>query len=100
VKKVADSIKRGLEQAIDHSRQPIRLQPVKSSNVAAVGYADGELVVRFNGGGVYRYRGVPPAVAAGLREAESKGSFLARHIARNKTYPVEKLPPEQAAEFD
>ena len=67
---------------------------IGSSNLDAFRYADGVFDVRFRGGSQYRYHDVPADVYDGFVKAESKGSYLARHIARNECYRCEKLPPE------
>lgn len=57
--------------------------PVLSSNVAAIGFDDrsSTLIVRFHDGGrVYSYHGVPPAVYREFLAAPSKGRFLAQVI--------------------
>jgi hypothetical protein len=59
--------------------------PVKSSNIAAVGYdsASRTLEVEFISGGVYEYRAVAPATALKFRQSKSKGHFFATFI-KNK----------------
>ena len=61
---------------------PLKLNPVKSSNVDAVGYdaATLTLQVRFKGGKSYTYAGVPAAVNTALNQAESVGRFIAANI--------------------
>lgn len=56
--------------------------PVKSSNLAAVGYdpSTQTLEVEFSSGKVYSYAGVPADVAAAMTEAESVGSYFAKNI--------------------
>lgn len=56
--------------------------PVKSSNLAAVGYdpSTETLEVEFSSGKVYGYAGVPADVAAAMTEAESVGSFFAKNV--------------------
>lgn len=72
----------------------MNLVPVKSQNVAAIGY-DAEakiLSVQFKGSGrVYRYSNVPPQVHADFMAAESKGSFL--HTDIRGQYPI--LPAQE-----
>lgn len=65
--------------------------PVKSSNVVAIGY-DKEnkiLEVEFKSGGVYAYRTVEESVYNDLVAAESIGKFFLREIKGN--YPYTKL---------
>lgn len=64
-----------------------------SSNVQAIGFADGALFVLFTRGKVYRYTAKEqPAPAApvdmaalhaGMMTAASKGSYFAQHLRRN-----------------
>ena len=60
------------------------MTPVKSSNISAIDYVgdgnEGLLTVAFNNGTVYAYQEVPDAVWQGLLQADSKGSYLAKHI--------------------
>jgi hypothetical protein len=56
------------------------MTPVKSSNVAAVGYEDGTLYVEFNNGSAYAYDGVGEAAYQDLLTDPSPGGYLARHI--------------------
>jgi hypothetical protein len=59
-----------------------------SSNVASARYDDAtkQLEVRFVGGGVYRYSGVPASRWAGLCAAPSKGGYLAAFIKDSYPY--------------
>lgn len=56
--------------------------PVESSNIKAIGYdpANKVLKVQFLSGVTWQYSGVPPEEHAALMDAESKGSYFARHI--------------------
>lgn len=56
-----------------------RFCAVESTNLAAVGWRDEFLVVRFRGGGVYRYAGAA-GIFYELIRAESKGRFFHRRI--------------------
>lgn len=58
----------------------MRLVPVSSRSIAAIGYEGGVLVVAFRAGGAWRYHNVPPALAAQLLAAPSKGRFYARMV--------------------
>ena len=63
----------------------LELEPVRSSNIAAIGY-DAEqqvLQVEFANGGVYRYMDVPQGVVDDLLSAPSIGRFFGRNV-RNK----------------
>jgi len=63
----------------------IKLNPAKSSNVAATGYdeATKTLSVQFKGGATYHYHDVPPETHSALNKAESIGKFIGSNI-RNK----------------
>lgn len=52
------------------------MKEVKSSNLEAVGHQGTRLFVRFKGGGIYSYAGVPPEVYHELAAAESPGSVF------------------------
>ena len=72
----------------------VTMAEVQSSNVAAIGYlpsdkATGALFVRFVGGAIYRYEGVPPHVHAALMASESKGKYVAAHV--RGAYPFARL---------
>jgi hypothetical protein len=60
----------------------IAMQPVKSSNLAAVGYdeATQTLAVQFQRGTTYHYRGVPLDVFQKLLTAPSPGAFYTSSI--------------------
>lgn len=67
------------------SRAKFRIRMTRtpeSSNVDAYGYARPivTLFVRFNGGRVYGYRGVPETIFSDLRAASSKGVFFNHRI--------------------
>ncbi len=70
----------------------MRLDPVDSSMVAAIGY-DGELqalVVLYNSGRAYQYLQVPPEVFQGFQEARSKGRYLLDHVIDHYPYGIFK----------
>ena len=69
----------------------MKLSNVHSSNINMVGYHDKSKIlgVRFKGGGLYMYLGVPAHVHTGLIEAQSKGRFLSSSI--KKVYHYRKL---------
>ena len=66
------------------------MQPVSSSNIAAVGYdAENESVyVQFNDGSTYAYKGVSAHEFENLRTASSVGSYLNRNY--KNVYPYER----------
>jgi hypothetical protein len=60
----------------------IDMQPVESSQIAAVGFDSAEniLAVQFKRGGLYFYHDVPREKFDALMQAESVGKFHAQHI--------------------
>lgn len=60
----------------------IEMTPVKSSNVAAVGYDEETrtLRVEFIEGGTYELTGVPKEYYTGLIESPSPGSYYHRNL--------------------
>lgn len=60
----------------------VDMVPVRSSNIASVGYDDeaSELYVTFASGAVYAYEGVAPGVAEAIREAPSPGKFFYANV--------------------
>jgi hypothetical protein len=71
--------------------RPMLMQAVTSSVIDAIGYdEDGAwLLVRFNNGRLYRYRGVPEAEFDALVQASSIGGYYNRHI--RDAFPYEEL---------
>lgn len=67
----------------------MNMTPVNSSNLSAVGYENGILYIRFHGGQMYCYYGVPEFVYEELMSAPSHGKYFAAHI-RN-VYRYDKL---------
>jgi len=65
--------------------------PVSSSNLRSVGYdsSTNTLEIEFNSGGIYQYRGVPPAVYERLMSASSHGKYFHAHI--KNVYPDTKI---------
>ena len=56
------------------------LVPVTSSNIDAVGHADGNLFVRFKGGALYRYDGVSHETFLEGLAAESIGKWFRANV--------------------
>lgn len=58
------------------------MQPVKSSNIEAIGYdaPSAVLRVKFLRSAAYDYADVSPVSWAQLQTADSVGSYIARHI--------------------
>lgn len=67
-----------------------RMHPVESSAVAGIGYdAEAEKAyVKYLGGGLYAYEGVPADVFEELADAKSKGTFVNAVI---KEYPAREV---------
>lgn len=66
------------------------MQPVSSSNIAAVGYDAENLMVyvQFLDGSTYAYKGVPEHEFENLKTAPSVGSYLNRNY--KNVYPYER----------
>ena len=80
------------QHRVDVDNVRIRLVPVRSTNIAAVGY-DAEarlLVVEFKAGSRYAYSDVPPEKAARLLAAPSVGHDFAQEI-RNAGYQFRRI---------
>lgn len=69
----------------------IKLIPVASSNLAAVGYNAEryELVIAFLDGSIYRYESVPPEEYRDLMRADSHGEYFVDNI--RLIYPYERI---------
>ena len=67
------------------------MQPVKSSNVKAVGHdADtNTLGVQFNSGATYHYHDVPAEKHAALLKSESIGKFIGTDIKPHHKYTLQ-----------
>lgn len=59
--------------------------PVKSSNIAAIGYdsTSKTLEVEFHTGAAYSYENVPSSVVRAFRKAQSIGGYFAKQIKIN-----------------
>lgn len=60
----------------------MELKPVKSSNIAKVGYdpESQELQIEFKGGALYAYDAVPQEIATALENAESIGKHFHANV--------------------
>jgi hypothetical protein len=60
----------------------VKMYPVQSSNLAAVGYNKDayELTIAFLDGSIYRYESVPIEEYVGLMRADSHGEFFVDNI--------------------
>lgn len=68
--------------------KPPDLLAVKSSNVAAIGYADGMLWIQFQGGRTYCYENITASQHRGLMSASSVGKAVALITGDPSAYPV------------
>lgn len=59
------------------------LEPVKSSNIDALGHDGTHLFVRFHNGAVWRYADVSPAIFIEMKNSGSVGRYLAEFIKKN-----------------
>ena len=64
---------------MSHPDHPL-MRNVDSSNIAAIGHANGNLHIRFRNGGRYVYDGVPRETYDKAVEARSLGGFIHEHI--------------------
>ena len=63
----------------------IEMVPVKSSNVIAVGYKNGNMYVEF-ASGHYEYDNVPKEVYDGFLASESKGKYMWANVRGKYEY--------------
>lgn len=79
----------------------IALTPVESSQIAAIGFADGTLAVQFRSkgglGATYHYPNVSAETHQKFIEAESKGGFFGSNIKPLREYMRVAEPPEKEA---
>ena len=71
--------------------------PVKSSNLASVGYDERTLTLEvefLRDGSIYQYYPVSKDIYIELMNADSKGTYFSRYIRGNRMYMYKKLPPE------
>lgn len=68
------------------------MQPVDSSNLAAIGYDLNTQIlrIRFNSGSLYEYSGVPKSIYNGLLSAPSKGRYFDQNV-KKAGYPYTKI---------
>jgi hypothetical protein len=57
-----------------------KMMPVRSSNIAAVGFEDGTLYVEFSNGGTYAVSGSSEAELQDILDSPSPGSYYHRNI--------------------
>jgi hypothetical protein len=76
--------------------RPLKLVPVKSSNIEAIGYskANESLVIRFRNKSEYLYPKVPKATYDAIMASESKGSFF--HTEIRQRYEGVKIKQKEA----
>lgn len=66
----------------------MRRQPVTSSNIAEIGYDEGQRVLEilFSNGSLYQYFDVPPQIFNELMQASSVGKYLNSNIKSHFRY--------------
>lgn len=64
----------------------MKMVPVDSSNLEAVGYAQGTMAVSFRNGTEYEYYSVPQTVYEDLLSSPSKGQYLHRFVKGKYEY--------------
>jgi KTSC domain len=66
----------------------MRRQPVTSSNIAEIGYDEGQRVLEilFSNGSLYQYFEVPPQIFNELMQASSVGKYLNYNIKSHFRY--------------
>jgi hypothetical protein len=71
----------------------MKMVPVESSNIAAVGYSKKleTLRVEFHKGREYEYYPVSPELHSELVNAESVGKFFNENIKNNNNFTVKRL---------
>lgn len=70
--------------------------PVKSSNVQGVAHHKGDLYVKFHGGAVWKYSGVPAELHNRMLTSGSVGSFFSQHIRNNHDFKAEQVDQQVA----
>lgn len=87
------------ELMAEKGRNTMERIPVKSSNIASVGYDEGNktLEIQFKSGAVYQYSGVEPQTHADLMAAESVGKFVQQNIVKAE-FKGQRVDPEQKSE--
>lgn len=71
----------------------MELKPVKSSNIAGIGYKDGTMRVQFSNGNIYEYQGVTEKDYRELMSADSIGSAF--HFSIKSQYEGRKIEPDK-----
>ena len=59
---------------------------VTSSNIKAIDYKDGELIVEYLSGAIYKYKNVPRERFKEFMESESKGRYMNESIKGHYEY--------------
>ena len=61
-------------------RGGVQMTPVKSSNIAELGWNDGVMHVKFSNGGLFSYAGITNQMYNELLNAKSIGSHFGKYI--------------------
>lgn len=71
----------------------IKMQPVKSSNIAEIGYDEGTrtLQIKFNNGGLYQYSPVTADTWNEFKAAPSQGKWFHKNIRENDRIDQKRL---------
>lgn len=72
----------------------MELIKVDSSNIGRVGYQNGDLLVEYKSGTLYRYKKVPRTIYEEFINAESKGRFMNSNIKNKYDYLREEIKKE------
>ena len=67
----------------------MKMTAVVSSNIAGIGFDNGELQVEFHNGTIYRYMGVPEDVFEGFKISDSPGRYFYQNVKGK--YTAEKV---------
>jgi len=68
----------------------MKMAPVKSSNIAAIGYENGVMHVQFVGGGTYVLSNVTPKEHADFMASPSKGSHYHAHFRGSERHGAKR----------
>lgn len=73
-------------QQLNNMAQSIKMYPVISSNIVAIGYDEKSRLLRvmFKGGANYLYSNVEPEMYNAIVSAESVGKSLTENVVRHK----------------
>lgn len=67
----------------------MEMRKVDSSNIDAIRWEKGNLIVHFSSGRIYSFKKVPQIIFNNFLEAESKGKFFNKNIQKKFEYERE-----------